>query len=307
MIPTCRLTPRHAVQQWLSRLLLLCLCSLPLHVSAQETPEAAPAQPTFDELVRQLPTGNLRQRATTVEQLASQQDERLADIFTALIAGDLLANKDKPPVVAIRSGDTLTDALNGTDLTRLRGKNLRAARRKIGMVFQGFNLVDRLTVMENVQSGRLGYISTWSAITRRYPKQDIRRAYELMERVGIAHYADTRADQLSGGERQRVGVVRALMQEPDILLADEPTASLDPKTSEQIMGLLRDLSRELKLPVLINIHNVNEAKEYTDRIVGMRYGRIIFDDKPAALTRAEMDQIYAGVPAQDRAEVGAAA
>ncbi|WVM94246.1 hypothetical protein ULG90_12120 [Halopseudomonas pachastrellae] len=117
MIPTCRLTPRHAVQQWLSRLLLLCLCSLPLHVSAQETPEAAPAQPTFDELVRQLPTGNLRQRATTVEQLASQQDERLADIFTALIAGDLLANKDKPPVVAIRNGDTLTDALNGTDLT----------------------------------------------------------------------------------------------------------------------------------------------------------------------------------------------
>ncbi|HBM40399.1 MAG TPA: phosphonate ABC transporter ATP-binding protein, partial [Sulfitobacter sp.] len=173
-----------------------------------------------------------------------------------------------------------TIELNGTDLTRLRGKNLRAARRKIGMVFQGFNLVDRLTVMENVQSGRLGYISTWSAITRRYPKQDIRRAYELMERVGIAHYADTRADQLSGGERQRVGVVRALMQEPDILLADEPTASLDPKTSEQIMGLLRDLSRELKLPVLINIHNVNEAKEYTDRIVGMRYGRIIFDDKP---------------------------
>ena len=193
-----------------------------------------------------------------------------------------------------------TIELNGTDLTRLRGKNLRAARRKIGMVFQGFNLVDRLTVMENVQSGRLGYISTWSAITRRYPKQDIRRAYELMERVGIAHYADTRADQLSGGERQRVGVVRALMQEPDILLADEPTASLDPKTSEQIMGLLRALSRELKLPVLINIHNVNEAKEYTDRIVGMRYGRIIFDDKPDMLDPAAMEAIYAGSPHADR-------
>jgi phosphonate transport system ATP-binding protein len=191
-------------------------------------------------------------------------------------------------------------SLNGTDITRLGKRDLRMARRRIGMVFQGFNLVDRLTVMENVQSGRLGYISTWAALTRRYPKEDIRRAFELMERVGIAHYADKRADELSGGERQRVGVVRALMQQPEILLADEPTASLDPKTSEQIMALLRDLATELKLPVIINIHNVNEAKEYTDRIVGMRYGRIIFDDKPAALVKEAMDEIYAGVPADDR-------
>lgn len=190
--------------------------------------------------------------------------------------------------------------LNGTELTTLSGKGLRAARRKIGMVFQGFNLVDRLTVMENVQSGRLGYISTWAAITRRYPRSDIRRAFELMERVGIAQYADTRADQLSGGERQRVGVVRALMQDPEILLADEPTASLDPKTSEQIMGLLRDLAGELKLPVLINIHNVTEAREYTDRIVGMRYGRIIFDNTPDRLDDAEMEKIYAGSPHADR-------
>ncbi|WP_289043376.1 phosphonate ABC transporter ATP-binding protein [uncultured Aliiroseovarius sp.] len=190
--------------------------------------------------------------------------------------------------------------LNGTELTTLQGRELRAARRKIGMVFQSFNLVDRLTVMENVQSGRLGYISTWAAVMRRYPKKDIRRAFELMERVGIAHYADKRADELSGGERQRVGVVRALMQEPEILLADEPTASLDPKTSEQIMGLLRDLAGELKLPVLINIHNVNEAKIYTDRIVGMRYGRIIFDDKPDSLDQEAMDQIYSGSPHADR-------
>lgn len=190
--------------------------------------------------------------------------------------------------------------LNGTELTSLRGSQLRAARRKIGMVFQGFNLVDRLTVMENVQSGRLGYISTWAAVMRRYPKEDIRRAFELMERVGIAHYADTRADELSGGERQRVGVVRALMQNPEILLADEPTASLDPKTSEQIMGLLRDLAGELKLPVLINIHNVTEAKAYTDRIVGMRYGRIIFDDKPESLDQQAMDRIYSGSPHADR-------
>lgn len=191
--------------------------------------------------------------------------------------------------------------LNGMELTALRGRKLREARRKIGMVFQGFNLVDRLTVMENVQSGRLGYISTWAAITRRYPKEDIRRAYELMERVGIAHYADKRADELSGGERQRVGVVRALMQQPEILLADEPTASLDPKTSEQIMQLLRALARELSLPVLINIHNVTEARQYTDRIVGMRYGRIIFDGLPSELDEEAMERIYSGSPAADRA------
>jgi phosphonate transport system ATP-binding protein len=185
-------------------------------------------------------------------------------------------------------------ALNGVELTSLHGAKLRHARRRIGMVFQGFNLVDRLTVMENVQSGRLGYLPTWRALSRRYPKEDIRRAFELMERVGIAHYANKRADQLSGGERQRVGVVRALMQEPEILLADEPTASLDPKTSEQIMILLRSLASEFELPVLINIHNVTEAKEYTDRIVGMRNGRIMFDAEPALLDQAAMDAIYAG-------------
>ncbi|MBO6805294.1 MAG: ATP-binding cassette domain-containing protein, partial [Thalassospira sp.] len=182
------------------------------------------------------------------------------------------------------------------------GKALRLARRRIGMVFQGFNLIDRLTVMENVQSGRLGYLPAWRAVTRKYPQEDIDRAFHLMERVGIAHYADKRADELSGGERQRVGVVRALMQEPEILLADEPTASLDPKTSRQIMELLRALASELHLPVLINIHNVNEAKEYTQRIVGMRFGRIIFDGEPVDLTNDAMDDIYAGVPAEERGD-----
>lgn len=121
-----------------------------------------------------------------------------------------------------------------------------------------------------------------------------------MERVGIAHYANKRADELSGGERQRVGVVRALMQEPEILLADEPTASLDPKTSRQIMELLQSLAVEFKLPVLINIHNVVEAREFTQRIVGMRFGRIIFDGLPSDLNEAAMDEIYAGVPAAER-------
>ncbi|MDN3555871.1 phosphonate ABC transporter ATP-binding protein [Halomonas maura] len=189
--------------------------------------------------------------------------------------------------------------LNGSELVTLRGAALRRARRKIGMVFQGFNLIDRLTVMENVLAGRLGYVSLFQAVTRRFPAEDIDRAFALMERVGIAHYANKRADELSGGERQRVGVVRALMQEPEVLLADEPTASLDPRTSEQIMMLLQSLASELSLPVLINIHNVAQAKAYTERIVGLRHGKMIFDGVPADFDKAALEAIYGGIEAPD--------
>lgn len=189
--------------------------------------------------------------------------------------------------------------LNGLELTQLRGPALRKARRKIGMVFQGFNLIDRLSVMENVLAGRLGYVSLFQAVSRRYPQKDVERAFYLMDRVGIAHYAHKRADELSGGERQRVGVVRALMQDPEILLADEPTASLDPKTSEQIMVLLQGLASELSLPVLINIHNVAQAKSYTDRIVGLRHGQMIFDGGPSDFNADALDAIYGGIENPD--------
>ncbi|SOB76967.1 phosphonate transport system ATP-binding protein [Marinobacter sp. LV10R510-11A] len=196
--------------------------------------------------------------------------------------------------------------LNGQELINLRGSALRHSRRRIGMIFQGFNLIDRLTVMENVLSGRLGYVSLFQALTRRFPQTDIDRAFHLMERVGIAHYADKRADQLSGGERQRVAVVRALMQEPQILLADEPTASLDPKTSQQIMSLLQSLASEMSLPVLINIHNVTQARMYTDRIVGMRHGQMIFDGAPKDFNQDALDAVYGGIesPEEDGGEPG---
>ncbi|UQN08241.1 phosphonate ABC transporter ATP-binding protein [Deinococcus sp. QL22] len=185
--------------------------------------------------------------------------------------------------------------LNGTDLVRLRGSELRQARRQIGMVFQSFNLVDRLSVMENVLSGRLGYVSFYQALSRRFPQDDIDRAYHLLERVGLENFVNKRADALSGGQRQRVGVVRALMQNPKILLADEPTASLDPVTSEQIMRLFQELAEELTLPVLINIHNVEQAKLYSQRIVGLRHGRIMFDGLPQDLDDRQLERIYQGL------------
>ena len=152
--------------------------------------------------------------------------------------------------------------------------------------------VDSLTVMENVLSGRLGYVGFWRAYRRRYPAADVQRAFELLERVGLAGYQDTRADALSGGQRQRVGIARALMQSPDLLLVDEPTASLDPKTARQIMRLLVELAREAGTPALVNIHDVQLAIALADRIVGLRDGRIVFDGVPAELTADTLTEIY---------------
>ena len=187
-----------------------------------------------------------------------------------------------------------TIVVNGVDITALRGKPLRHARRSIGMIFQGFNLVDRLSVMENVLAGRLGYVNAAQALTRHFPQRDIDHAFALLERVGLQDYINKRADTLSGGQRQRVGVVRALMQEPKILLADEPTASLDPKTSQQIMALIRELSDELRLPVLVNIHNVHQARTFADRVLGMRFGVMIFDGKGDDLDDETLDRVYEG-------------
>ena len=184
--------------------------------------------------------------------------------------------------------------LDGTEITALQGAALRNMRRSIGMIFQNFNLIDRLSVMENVLSGRLGFVSFFQAASRRYPQADIDKAFGLLERVGLQDYVNKRADTLSGGQRQRVGVVRALMQEPKLLLADEPTASLDPKTSVQILELIGDISVELGLPVLLNIHNVSQARQFAQRIVGLRFGTIIFDGAPADLDEAALDRIYEG-------------
>ncbi len=184
--------------------------------------------------------------------------------------------------------------LGGTDLAKLQGEPLRAARRRLGMVFQEYNLVERLTVIENVLCGRLGYVPVWRSWTRRFPEADIARAFALLESVGLGDFATRRADQLSGGQRQRVGIARAVMQEPDLVLADEPTSSLDPKTSVEIMELLAEVGRERSIPVLVNIHNVALAKRFARRIIGMSKGLIVYDGPPEGLQDSHLAEIYGG-------------
>jgi phosphonate transport system ATP-binding protein len=182
--------------------------------------------------------------------------------------------------------------LGGTDLVGLGTGELRRQRRRIGMIFQEYALVERLTVMENVLSGRLGYVPFWRSFTRRFPGDDIERAYRLLDRVGLLDKADKRADALSGGQRQRVGIARALAQDPELLLVDEPTASLDPKTSRQIMRLITEICLERDLPAIVNIHDVPLAQQFTSRIIGLRGGVVVFDGTPDTLTERALTEIY---------------
>ena len=189
------------------------------------------------------------------------------------------------------SGEIL---FRGQDLVRLSARELRVARRRIGMIFQEYNLVERLSVIENVLCGRLGYIPVWRAWLRKFPEADVERAFQLLDAVGLGAHATQRADQLSGGQRQRVGIARALMQEPDLLLADEPTSSLDPKTSVEIMELISRRAGESSIPAIVNIHNVELARRYADRIIGMSKGSIVFDGPPQALEDSHLLAIYGG-------------
>ena len=182
----------------------------------------------------------------------------------------------------------------GLELSHIEGRKLREARRRIGMVFQEYNLVERLSVMENLLTGRLGYISPFDAWRRKFPAEDIAYAYRLLDIVGLSDFAHQRADSLSGGQRQRVGIARALMQRPEMLLADEPTSSLDPKTSVEIMELLKSQGVDNRIPVLVNIHDVELAKRFADRIIGMTGGRVVFDGEPDALTSEHLKLIYGG-------------
>jgi phosphonate transport system ATP-binding protein len=178
------------------------------------------------------------------------------------------------------------------ELTRLSGRGLRAARQRIGMIFQEYALVERLTVLENVLSGALGRTGFWRSALRHFPQHEVEESLRLLERVELPGIPDRRADALSGGQRQRVGIARALLQHPELLLVDEPTASLDPRTARQVMRLMVELCRERGLAAIVNMHDVPLALRFADRIVGLREGELVFSGTPGELTPDRLTEIY---------------
>ena len=180
-----------------------------------------------------------------------------------------------------------------TDVLSLNSRKLRRLRRGIGMIFQEFNLVNRMSVMDNVLSGRLGYVSGFASVFRLFSKDDIARALSVLDRVGLSSQVDKRADELSGGQRQRVGIARALMQDPKLLLLDEPTSSLDPKISREVMALIMEIAKEYKVPVLCNIHDVQLAMEFCNKIIGLQDGVKMFDGPTSEMNPERLNEIYA--------------
>ena len=188
-----------------------------------------------------------------------------------------------------------TVRINVRTVSGARPAELRAMRRQLGMIFQHFNLVRRLSVLENVLTGRLGYVATFTSLVGRFPERDRALARDCLDQVGLAHLAERRADTLSGGEQQRVAIARALAQAPTVILADEPTASLDPALTDSIMGVLRRINAERGLTLVVSQHQLAVALEYATRIVGLRAGRIVFDGRPTDVTPVAVERIYGGL------------
>ncbi|MDT8297381.1 MAG: phosphonate ABC transporter ATP-binding protein, partial [Spirochaetaceae bacterium] len=184
---------------------------------------------------------------------------------------------------------------DGTDIAALANKDLRPVRRKIGMVFQHFNLVKRLSVMNNVLSGRLGYVNDSSSFFYRFPQEDKDKAMAALKRVGLTEQAWKRASELSGGQQQRVGIARALMQEPRIILADEPVASLDPVLAHTILGYLEKLNKEDGITVICSLHYLDLVQRYATRVVGLRDGEVVYrgtGEDIRKMTDAQFKEIY---------------
>ncbi|MFC0215428.1 phosphonate ABC transporter ATP-binding protein [Paenibacillus chartarius] len=182
----------------------------------------------------------------------------------------------------------------GCRVDQARAKELRKVRSQIGMIFQHYNLVNRLSVLENVLHGRLGYMSSWAGVFNRYSESDRQEAIALLHKVGLENEVYKRADELSGGQMQRVGVCRALAQKPQLILADEPIASLDPRSSTVVMDAIHRNCTEQGIACLVNLHQVEVAKRYASRIIGIKGGKILFDGPPEALTEERASHIYEG-------------
>ncbi len=229
--------------------------------------------------------------------------QALTDVSLAIEQGEFIAvigRSGAGKSTLIRTINRMHDITSGTltvndiDVSGLRGKALRRFRRGIGMIFQSFNLVTRTTVLKNVLAAKVPDLPFWRALLGIFPKKDCLAALEALDKVGILDKAYARVDQLSGGQQQRVALARTLAQNPEIILADEPVASLDPVTAKQVMDDFRRINREMKISILINIHHVDLALQYADRVIGIREGRIIFDGSAASVTKEVLDEIYGG-------------
>ena len=192
-------------------------------------------------------------------------------------------------MIDISQGSILFEDKN---IENLKKTQIELVRREIGMIFQSYNLVERLTVIENVLHGRLGYKSIIAGILGIYSEEEKKEAFSFLERVNMTKYAYQKCSELSGGQKQRVGIARAIMQKPKLLLCDEPIASLDPKTAENIMDYLKKIATELKITCIVNLHQVDIAKKYSDRIIALNKGEKIFDDKAEKLTEKMVEFIY---------------
>ena len=181
---------------------------------------------------------------------------------------------------------------NGIDVTAAPQEDLRQIRRRIGMIFQQFNLVTRSSVLTNVLSGRLGYVNPVWSLVNRFPKEDVQRAIQKLERVGIADKAMNRADELSGGQQQRVGIARALMQEPELMLADEPVASLDPVLAHTIMQYLEQINKEDGVTVICSLHFLDLVQRYADRVIALKDGKLVFEGLPHEIDDKRFKAIY---------------
>jgi phosphonate transport system ATP-binding protein len=186
--------------------------------------------------------------------------------------------------------------LNGRDVTRVNGSGLRSLRHEVGMIFQQFNLVGRLTVLQNVLAGRLRFtvspIRAVGSLVRSFSESDHSSAMNALRHVGVAEQARKRADELSGGQQQRVAIARVLCQEPSVVLADEPIASLDPRSAEVVMNTLRDIAEQRGIPVMVNLHHIDVARSFATRVIGMNAGRIVFDAPPSELDDDAISAIY---------------
>ncbi len=182
--------------------------------------------------------------------------------------------------------------IDGEEMTALSSRKLRMKRRKIGFVFQDYNLIDRLSVIENVLTGRLGYKSSFKSLLGIFSKEEYENAEKALEKVGLSEKLFVRGDELSGGQKQRVAIAKALVQEPKIILADEPIASLDVNSSKIIMEYFKEINRVQGITVIINIHDVNIALKYADRVIALKKGKIVFDGKGSEITDDVLKRVY---------------